>query len=95
VSARNNIITAGIDAGSRTTKVLILHNKEIVSRHILATVWKTSHTARELSDHALDKDGISEPNAAKIKKNRPSQRGGNTKSTQQTLTIMQVYCCEK
>lgn len=60
------MITAGIDVGSRTTKVVILHDKIIVSKHILATGWKPSHTAREVFDRALDNAEISEPDIAKI-----------------------------
>ena len=60
------MITVGIDVGSRTTKVVILFNKEVISREIDSTGWKPAHSAKEVFDRALVTAGISQSDIAKI-----------------------------
>ena len=42
-----NMIKAGIDVGSRSTKVVILKNNKVISKHILPTGWKPENAAEK------------------------------------------------
>jgi len=53
------MITAGVDIGSLTGKTLIMKDNEILSWSLISTGPDSSITAKEVTDLALDKAGLS------------------------------------
>jgi len=54
------MLTAGIDVGNKTTKVLILKDGEVLSRHLNPSGFDQKKAARDAFDLALAAAGISE-----------------------------------
>ena len=60
------MICAGIDIGSRTTKVIILDDNHILCKEIRATGWQPAETAREVFEKALYKAELPNSSVEKI-----------------------------
>ena len=60
------MITAGIDIGSRTTKVVILNEDKILSKEIRSTGWKPAETAQKVFNKALELANILKIEISKI-----------------------------
>ncbi|MFC1724804.1 acyl-CoA dehydratase activase [candidate division KSB1 bacterium] len=60
------MIKAGIDVGSRTTKVVILENNKVISKYILPTGWDPERAAKECFNEALNIAGIKENDVEQI-----------------------------
>lgn len=52
------MITAGIDIGSRTTKVVIYNGRKVLSRHITTTGWKPSESGEAAFYAAVEAAGL-------------------------------------
>ncbi len=61
-----NMITAGIDVGSRTTKLVILDEDKIIHREIRSTGWKPAETAEEVLNCGIENAGIKREDIKKI-----------------------------
>ena len=57
---------AGIDIGSRTTKIILLKDKKIISKHIQPTGWNPVKSGIECFNKALQEIRISEKEIEKI-----------------------------
>jgi predicted CoA-substrate-specific enzyme activase len=60
------MISAGIDVGSRTTKIVILDNATIISKELINTGWRPVESAQTVYKDALQKSGINESDIAII-----------------------------
>ena len=60
------MITAGIDIGSRTTKVIILDGNKTVAKEICSTGWKPTESAEKVFSIALESANILKADIKKI-----------------------------
>lgn len=60
------MITAGIDMGARTIKVVVLRDGEVVGRALKLAGFDATATAREVMEVALDEAGTDRKNVARV-----------------------------
>jgi predicted CoA-substrate-specific enzyme activase len=60
------MITAGIDIGSRTTKVVLLNENEIIASEIQSTGWKPGEAAQKVYDASLESAGLKSKDISEI-----------------------------
>ncbi len=60
------MIKAGIDIGSRTTKIILLKDNKTIYRRISATGWKPGETAEKIYNDSFIETGIKKSEIAKI-----------------------------
>ena len=56
-----NLITAGVDIGSSTSKVVLLHGDNILGQNIIPTGAESAKSARQVMDQALNSANLSLP----------------------------------
>ncbi|MCP4723904.1 MAG: 2-hydroxyglutaryl-CoA dehydratase [bacterium] len=60
------MIKAGIDVGSRTTKVVLIKDSDVISRAISSTGWKPAETAETTFNESMKDAGIKKSDISKI-----------------------------
>ncbi len=85
------MITAGVDMGSKTIKVVVLMDGEMIGRAIKVAGFDCAATAREVMAEALEKAGIERPQVVKV----VSTGAGREEAPDMDTSMTEVSCAAR